>query len=173
LIPFSSNILRVSLLAAIVSGSNAFCLEQNHRTSQMTNEAKSAIASELISVVEQFIEAGQTADPRSRSKYLATKVFYHGHSLTQHQAEKEIISLYRRWPTRKYGPLEDPEIFAIPKKHDVYKVTGTYAYELSNIDEHLSGKSKITCILEHGDGGTRIIGLDENLVNDTTKYSRD
>ncbi len=173
--PFS-NVLRVCLLAAIVSGSDAYCLEQNHRTlhrtSGKTNEEKSAIASDLISVVEQFIEAGQTADPRNRSKYLAARVFYHGHALTQGQAEGEILSLYRRWPTRKYGPLEEPEIFQIPKKRDVYKVTGTYEYELSNLNERLSGKSKITCILEHGGSRNRIIGLDENLIGDTTKYSR-
>ena len=92
--------------------------------------------------------------------------------LTQQQAEKQIVSLYRRWPTRKFGPLEGPEIFAIPKKRDIYKVTGTYEYDLSNVDEHLSGKSKITCILQHGGGKTRIIGLDEKLIDDTTKYSR-
>jgi hypothetical protein len=69
--------------------------------------------------------------------------------------------------------LEEPEIFAIPKKRDVYKVTGTYEYELANLNEHLSGKSKITCVVEYGHGGTRIIGLDENLISDTTKYSRD
>jgi hypothetical protein len=171
-----SNILRFCLLAAIASGSKAYCFEQNprtaHRASNITDEEKSAIASELVSVVEQFIGAGQMADPRSRSKYLAAKVFYYGHALTQQQAEKEIISLYRRWPSRKYGPLEEPEIFAIPKKRDVYKVTGIYEYELSNLDERLSGKSKITCVLEHGGGGTRIIGLDEKLISDTTKYSR-
>jgi hypothetical protein len=139
----------------------------------MSNEEKSAIASELISVVEQFLEAGQTANPRDRSKYLAARVFYYGHSLSHQQAEREILSLYRRWPARKYGSLEEPEIFAIPKKRDVYKVTGTYEYELANLSEHLSGKSKITCVLEHGRGGTRIIGLDESLISDTTKYSRD
>jgi hypothetical protein len=171
-----SNILRVCLLAAIVSGPDAYSLEQNHRTlrrtSDKTKEEKSAIASELISVVDQFIEAGQSSDPRNRSKYLTARVFYHGHALTQGQAEGEILSLYRRWPTRKYGPLEEPEIFQIPKKSDVYKVTGTYEYELSNPNERLVGKSKITCILEHGGSGNRIIGLDENLISDTTRYSR-
>jgi hypothetical protein len=139
----------------------------------MTAEEKSTVASELISVVEQFVEAGQMNDPRGRSKFLAAKVFYFGHALTHQQAEKEIISLYRRWPTRKYGQMEEPEIFAIPKKRDVYKVTGIYEYELSNLDEHLSGKSKITCVLERGQGGTRIIGLNENLISDSTKYYRD
>jgi hypothetical protein len=69
--------------------------------------------------------------------------------------------------------LEEPEIFAVPKKRDVYKVTGTYEYDLTNLGEHLSGKSKITCVLEHSSGITRIIGLDEKLISDTTKYFRD
>jgi hypothetical protein len=172
--PFS-NILRASLLAAILLGSNAYCFAQKspHRALDMTAEDKSAVASELISVVEQFVEAGQIDDPRGRSKFLAAKVFYFGHALTRQQAEKEIISLYRRWPTRKYGQIEEPELFAIPKKRDVYKVTGVYEYELSNFNEHLSGKSKITCVLERGHGETRIIGVDENLVGDSTKYYHD
>jgi hypothetical protein len=172
--PFS-NILRATLLAAILLGSNAYCFAQKspHRALHMTAEEKSVVASELITVVEQFLEAGQINDPRDRSKFLAAKVFYFGHALTHQQAEKEIISLYRRWPTRKYGQIEEPELFAIPNKRDVYKVTGVYEYELSNFNEHLSGKSKITCVLERGHGGTRIIGLDENLISDSTKYYHD
>jgi hypothetical protein len=174
--PFSKT-LPVCFLAAVAAGSNAFCGVQkpgaSHRISHMMAEEKSAIAFELTSVIEQYIEAGQTTDPRDRSKYLAPKVFYFGHALTRHQAERQITSLYRRWPTRKYGPLEEPEIFAVPKKRDVYKVTGTYEYDLANLREHLNGKSKITCVLEHGPAGTLIIGLDEKLISDTTKYSRD
>jgi hypothetical protein len=139
----------------------------------MTDEEKSAIASELTSVIEQYIEAGQMTDPRDRSKYFAPKVFYFGHSLTRQQAERQITSLYRRWPIRKYGPLEEPEIFAVPGKRNVYKVTGIYEYDLANLREHLTGKSRITCVLEHRPGETRIIGLDEKLINDTTNYSRD
>jgi len=139
----------------------------------MTDEEKSAIASELALVIEKYIQAGQMADPHDRSKYLAPKVFYFGRALTRQQAERQINSLYRRWPTRKYGPLEEPEIFAVPKKRDVYKVTGTYEYDLTNLGEHLSGKSRITCVLQHSPGGTQIIGLDEKLISDTTKYSRD
>jgi hypothetical protein len=176
LTPFSKT-LPVCFLAVLAAGSNAICAEQkpgaSHRTSHMTDEEKSAIASELTSVIEQYIEAGQMTDPRDRSKYLAPKVFYFGHALTRQQAEREINSLYRRWPARKFGRLEEPEIFAVPKKRDVYKVTGTYEYDLANLGEHLSGKSKITCVLEHSSGGTRIIGLDEKLISDTTKYFRD
>jgi len=170
-------ILPVCFLAALAAGSNDLRAEQkpggSHRTSHIADEEKSAISSELISVIEQYIEAGESTDPRARSKYLAPKVFYFGRALTRQQTERQIISLYRRWPTRKYGPLEELEIFALPKKRNIYKVTGTYEYDLANLGEHLSGKSKITCVLEHNPSGTRIIGLDEKLINDTTKYSRD
>jgi len=176
LTPFAKS-LTVCLLAVLAARLTAFCAEQkpetSHRTSHITEEEKSAIYSELTSVIEQYIEAGEMTDPRARSKYLAPKVFYFGRALTRQQTERQINSLYRRWPTRKYGPLEEPEIFAIPKKRDVYKVTGTYEYDLANLDEHLSGKSKITCVLEHSPSGTWIIGVDEKLISDTTKYSRD
>ena len=174
--PFS-RILLVYFLAVIFTDSNPYCAAHNsgtlHRTTQTADERKSKIASELISVVDEYIEAGQTPDPHDRSKYLAARVFYYGHALTNQQAEKQIISLYRRWPTRKYGQLEEPEIFAIPKKRDVYKVVGRYEYDLANAGEHLSGKSQIICVLEHAPSGNRIIGFDEKLITDTTKYSRD
>jgi len=176
LTPFS-RLLLVYFLAVTFADSNVCCAEHNpgtlHRTTQRAREQKSDIASELVSVVNEYIEAGQMPDPHGRSKYLAAKVFYYGHALTNQQAEKQIVSLYRRWPVRKYGQLEEPEIFAIPKKRDIYKVTGRYEYDLANAGEHLSGKSQITCVLEHGRNGNRIIGWDEKLITDTTKYSRD
>jgi len=176
LTPFS-RILLAYFLVVIFGDSNVCCAEHNpgtlHRATQTTDERKSDIASELISVVNEYIEAGQMPDPRGRSKYLAAKVFYYGHALTNQQAEKQIVSLYRRWPTRKYGQLEAPEIFAIPKKRDIFKVTGRYAYDLANAGEHLSGESQITCVLEHAPSGNQIIGFDEKLITDTTKYSRD
>jgi hypothetical protein len=176
LTPFT-RILLVYFLAAIFADSKACCAERNtgdlRQARQTADEKKSEIASALISVVNEYIEAGQTQDPHGRSKYLAAKVFYYGHALTNQQAEKQIVSLYRRWPTRKFGQLEEPEIFAIPKKRDIYKVTGRYDYDLANTLEHLSGKSQITCVLEHGPSGDRIIGFDEKLITDTTKYSRD
>ena len=174
--PFS-RLLLVYFLAVTFTDSNVCCAEHNpgtlHRTTQTTDERQSGIASELISVVNEYIEAGQMPDPRGRSKYLASKVFYYGHALTNQQAEKQIVSLYRRWPTRKYGQLEAPEIFVIPKKRDIFKVTGRYAYDLANAGEHLSGESQITCVLEHAPSGNQIIGFDEKLITDTTKYSRD
>ena len=174
--PFS-RILLVYFLAVIFADSNVGCAEHNpgtlHRRTQTADEQKSDIASELISVVNEYIEAGQMPDPHGRSKYLAAKIFYYGHAITNQQAEKQILSLYRRWPARKYGQLEEPEIFAIPKKRDIYKVTGSYEYDLGNAGEHLSGKSQITCVLEHAPSGDRIIGFDEKLITDTTKYSRD
>ena len=174
--PFS-RILLVYFLAVFFADSNACCAEHSprtlHRTAQTAEGQKSAIASELISIVNEYIEAGEMPDPHGRSRYLATKVFYYGHALTNQQAERQIISLYRRWPSRKYGPLEEPEIFAIPNKRDIYKVTGRYEYDLVNTAEHLSGKSQVTCVLEHAPGGNRIIGFDEKLITNTTKYSRE
>lgn len=174
--PFS-RILLVYFLAVTFADSDVCCAEHNprtlHRATHTADQQKSDIASELISVVNEYIEAGQMPDPHGRSRYLAAKVFYYGHALTNQQAEKQIVSLYRRWPARKYGRLEEPEIFAIPKKRDIYKVTGRYEYDLGNAREHLSGKSQITCVLEHGPTGDRIIGFDEKLITDTTKYSRD
>ena len=174
--PFS-RILLVYFLAAISANSNADCAELNpgtlHRTTHTADEQKSVIASELISVVNEYILAGQMPDPHGRSKYLAAKVFYYGHALTNQQAEKQINSLYRRWPNRKYGQLEEPEIFAIPKKRNIYKVTGSYQYDLASQGEHLIGKSRITCVLEHAPSGNRIIGFDEKLITETTSYSRD
>ena len=174
--PFS-RILLVYFLGVTFADSNMCCAQHNpgtlHRTTQRADEQKSDIASELVSVVNEYIEAGQMQDPHGRSKYLAAKVFYYGHALTNQQAEKQIVSLYRRWPLRKYGQLEEPEIFAIPKKRDIYKVTGRYEYDLANAGEHLSGKSQITCVLQHARSGNRIIGFDEKLITDTTKYSRD
>ena len=174
--PFSRFPL-VYFLALIFADSKVCCAEHrpgtSHRTTQRAREQKSDIASELVSVVNEYIEAGQMPDPHGRSKYLAAKVFYYGHALTNQQAEKQIVSLYRRWPVRKYGQLEEPEIFAIPKKRDIYKVTGRYEYDLVNTAEHLSGKSQVTCVLEHAPGGNRIIGFDEKLIANTTKYSRE
>jgi hypothetical protein len=166
-------VLTVCLLLLLGTGPHSYGLEQKARTSHLASEEKSALAGELVSFVEKYIEAGQTANTGDRAKFLAPKVLYYGRALTQRQAEKEIISLYRRWPTRKYGQLEQPEIFAIPKRRDVYKVTGLYDYELVNLGERLSGKSRITCVLEHSRHGILIIGLDEKLVTDTTQYSRD
>jgi hypothetical protein len=163
-----------SLLAAIASP-KILCsdgkLRALDRSPRSINNERSSAASQAIEVVRQYVEAGVSQDARDRSKYLAEKVLYFGQELTRQQAEKRIISLYRRWPTRKYGDLEDAEIFAIPKKGNVFKVKCSYAYDLTNLNERLRGKSKLTCVLEQIGGRTRIIGLDEKLMSDTTEYS--
>ena len=77
---------------------------------------------------------------------------------------KDIASLYRRWPRRKFALTESIDLFEIPNHRGVYRVTAVYEYKFDNQDEHLSGKSKLTCVVEHDRQGTRIIGVDEKLV---------
>jgi hypothetical protein len=138
-----------------------------HRLSQFE---KSDVATELTSVVEAFIAAGERNDPNARGRYLAPSVFYYGHTRTHAQALKEIATLYRRWPDRKFGPIESIDLFEIPQRPGVYRVTAVYEYKFDNLDEHLSGKSKLTCVVEHDGKGSRIIGVDEKLVRDSTQY---
>ena len=76
---------------------------------------KSEVATELVNVVEAFIAAGEKNDPAARGKYLAPSVFYYGHARTRAQALREITSLYRQWPERKFGPVEAIDLFEIPK----------------------------------------------------------
>ena len=139
----------------------------SHRLSSLE---KSEIATELTSVVEAFIAAGERNDPNARASYLAPSVFYYGHKRTRAQALKEIATLYRRWPDRKFGPVESIDLFEIPQRPGVYRVTAVYEYKFDNLDEHLSGKSKLTCVVEHDGQGNRIIGVDEKLVRTSTQY---
>ena len=134
---------------------------------------KSEIATELTNLVEAFIAAGEINDPAARGKYLAPSVFYYGHARTRAQALREIASLYRLWPERKFGPVDAIDLFEIPNRPGVYKVTAVYEYKFDNLDEHLIGKSKMTCVLEYDALGSRIIGVDEKLVRDSTQYRRD
>jgi hypothetical protein len=140
---------------------------------QVSAPAKSEIATELVNVVGAFIAAGESSDPAARGKYLAPSVFYYGHARTRKQALREIASLYRQWPERKFGPVESIDLFEIPKRPGVYKVTAIYSYKFDNLDEHLTGKSKLICVVEHNGQGTSIIGVDEKLVRETTQYNRD
>jgi hypothetical protein len=172
------DILAFAFWFASVACSAARCADVKarppHHSSLGAAQTRSSIdASRAIEVVEQYLQAGQMADARVRSRLLGEKVFFFGHNLTRQQAERQITSLYHRWPVRKYGELEEAEVFAIPSKRDVYKVTGLYAYDLGNLDERLRGKSRLTCILQRDDIGIHIIGLDEKLVTGTTDYSRD
>jgi hypothetical protein len=157
-------------LSTLADGKLAQEPEEIHRVSAAE---KSEIATELINVVGAFIAAGERNDPAARGKYLAPNVFYYGQARTRAQALRAIASLYRQWPERKFGPMESIDLFEIPKRRGVYKVSAVYEYKFDNLDEHLSGKSKLTCVVEHDAQGTRIIGVDETLVRESTQYHRD
>jgi hypothetical protein len=146
--------------------------QEPHEIHRLSPPEKSAVATELINVVEAFIAAGERNDPAARGKYLASSVFYYGHARTRAQALREITSLYRRWPERKFGPMDTIDLFEIPKRRGVYKVTAVYEFKFDNLDEHLTGKSKLTCVVEYDGQGSRIIGVDEKLIRDSTQYHR-
>lgn len=133
---------------------------------------KPEIATELIDVVAAYIAAGEKDDPAARGKYLGPKVFYYGHARTHEQAVREINTLYRRWPRRTFALTDSMDLFEIPNHRGVYRVTAVYEYKFDNRDEHLSGKSKLTCVVEHDPQGTRITGVDEKLVSGSTIYQR-
>ena len=144
--------------------------KEPRETRQVSAPEKSEVSTQLVEMVQAFIAAGEKNDPAARGKYLGPTVFYYGHSLTRAQALRQITSLYRQWPTRKFGPVEAIDLFEIPKHPGMYKVTATYEYKFDNMDEHLNGKSKITCVVEHDNQGSRIIGVDEKLVREGTQY---
>jgi hypothetical protein len=175
--PSGAGLSRFLLFAAVLTSlsslTNGEAVHDRTRTYRLSTPEKPEVATELVDVVEAFIAAGEKADPTARGKYLAPKVFYYGHARTREQAMKEIASLYRRWPQRKFAPTESIDLFEIPKHRGVYRVTAIYEYKFDNLDEHLSGKSKLTCIVEHDRQGIRIIGVDEKLVNESTAYQRE
>ena len=160
----TATLMRFSILA---DGKLAQDPREIHRLSP---HEKSEVAVELTDVVEAFITAGEQNDPAARGRYLAPSVFYYGHTRTRMQALREIATLYRRWPDRKFGPVESIDLFEIPERRGVYRVTAVYEYKFDNLDEHLSGKSKLTCVVQHDGQGTRIIGVDEKLVRESTQY---
>ena len=170
--PLSVWLLTVTLICLNTLADGKIAQEQRE-IHQLSAPEKSDVATELTNVVEAFIEAGERNDPAARGKYLAPKIFYYGHARTRAQALREIASLYRAWPERKFGPVEAIDLFEIPKRRGVYKVTAIYQYKFDNFDQHLSGKSKLTCVVEHDGQGSRIIGLDEKLVRDTAQYHSD
>jgi hypothetical protein len=151
-------------------------VQQTARTEQPRETQESpGVTAQLINVVEAYIAAGEKNDPGARGKYLAPKVFYYGHARTREQAIREIESLYRRWPKRQFIPTESIELFKIPKHRAAYRVTALYEYKFDNPveHEHLSGMSQLTFVVEHAQQGVRIIGVDEKLVNASTRYQRD
>jgi hypothetical protein len=149
---------------------NGATMYGGNRTNRPSTVDKSEVASELVNVLEAFITAGEKDDPAARGKYLGPKVFYYGHTRTREQAVKAIAALYRRWPQRKFALTESLDLFEIPNRRGLYRATAVYDYKFDNGDEHLSGKSKLTCVVEHDQQGTRIIGVDEKLLSGSTEY---
>lgn len=161
------------VLTSLSTPANSVPIRKRSRTPPLSTTEKPVVATELTDFVAAFVAVGEKNDPAARGKYLGPKVFYYGHARTHAQAVKEIAALYRRWPQRKFALTESIDLFEIPKHRGVYRVTAVYEYKFDNRDEHLSGKSKLTCVVEHDQLGTRITGLDEKLVSGSTVYQRD
>jgi hypothetical protein len=167
----SLRLLRIAVvLASLVTSADGEPALGRDRSTQISTQANPAVATELVDVVAAYIAAGEQNDPAARGKYLGPKVFYYGHARTHQQAVREITALYRRWPQRKFALTESIDLFEIPNHHGVYRVTAVYEYKFDNQNEHLSGKSKLTCVVEHDQQGTRITGVDEKLVSGSTVY---
>jgi hypothetical protein len=158
------------VLVGLVTLADAEPVHERNRIAPISTPENPAVATELVDVVAAYITAGEQDNPAVRGKYLGPKVFYYGHARTHQQAVKEITALYRRWPQRKFNLTESIDLFEIPNHHGVYRVTAVYEYKFENQNEHLSGKSKMTCVVEHDQQGTRITGVDEKLLNGSTVY---
>jgi hypothetical protein len=172
--PAGTAFLRFAHLVILLAGSSnlgyAQAVHDRSRANQVSAPEKSEVSAELVDVVASFLAAGENNDPAARGKYLGPKVFYYGHARTRQQAIKQIAALYRRWPTRKFTLTEAIDLFEIPTHRGVYRVTAVYEYKFDNLDEHLSGKSKLTCVVEHNQQGSRITGVDEKLLSGSTEY---
>jgi hypothetical protein len=151
---------------------DAQSVQNQSRTKPASTHESPEIATQLINLVRAYITAGNTNDPAARAKYFAPNVFYYGHSCTREQAMRQIASLYRRWPERKFDSTDSIELFEIPDHRDAYRVNALYKYTFNNFNEHLSGMSKLTFVIEHSHQGVRIIGVDEQLLNDSTNYQK-
>jgi hypothetical protein len=160
------------VLTSLGTFANSEPVAGHRRTTPPSAAEKPEVVAELIDVVASFVAAGENDDPAARGKYLGPKVFYYGHARTHEQAVKEIAALYRRWPHRKFDLTESIDLFEIPNHRGVYRATTIYEYKFENQDEHLSGRSKLTCVVEHDQLGIRITGLDEKLVSGSTVYQR-
>src|ERR1700722_14073416 len=160
------------VLTSLGTFANSEPVAGHRRTTPPSAAEKPEVAAELTDVVASFVAAGGNDDPAARGKYLGPKVFYYGHARTHEQAVKEIAALYRRWPHRKFDLTESIDLFEILNHRGVYRATTIYEYKFENQDEHLSGRSKLTCVVEHDQLGIRITGLDEKLVSGSTVYQR-
>ena len=138
---------------------------ENPRRAPQPSVEESATASAVVHVVEAFITAGESDDAAARAAYLAPDVFFYGHKRTRAQASRQITLLYTLWPQRKFAPAENIEVYAIPHHPGVYKVTALVQYDMVNRqNERMTGRSRMTCILEHDRTGVRIVGVDEKLL---------
>ena len=118
-----------------------------------------------IAVVRQVLAERISDDAAARAAYLAPDVFFYGHKRTRAQASREISLLYRVWPQRKFAPTEDINVFAIPHHPGLYKVTAMLQYDMINPqNQRMSGRSQMTCILEHDRHSIRIVGVGEKLL---------
>jgi len=158
------------VLTSLCTLANGEPVDDRARTPRLSTSEKPEVATELVDLVAAFIAAGENDDPAARGKYLGPKVFYYGRARTHEQAVRAITALYRRWPRRKFALTESIDLFEIPNARGVYRVTAIYEYKFDNRDEHLSGKSKLTCVVEHDTQGARITGIDEKLVSGSTVY---
>jgi hypothetical protein len=158
------------VLTSLVTFADGEPVHDRNRAAPISTPANPAVATALVDVVAAYIAAGEQEDPAARGKYLGAKVFYYGHARTHQQAVREITALYRRWPQRKFALTESIDLFEVPNHHGVYRITAVYEYKFENGNEHLSGKSKLTCVVEHDQQGTRITGVDEKLVSGSTVY---
>jgi hypothetical protein len=135
------------------------------RRFQRPSIEESAAASAVVRVVESFITAGESDDASARAAYLAPNIFFYGHKRTRAQASRQIALLYTVWPQRKFVPAADVEVYVIPHHPGLYKATALVAYDLVNRrNERMTGRSRMTCILEHDRAGVRIVGVDEKLL---------
>lgn len=138
---------------------------ENPRRSHQPSMEESATASAVVRVVEGFITAGESDDAAARAAYLAPDVFFYGHKRTRAQASRQIALLYTVWPQRRFAPAENIEVYAIPHHPGLYKATALVRYDMVNRrNERMTGRSRMTCILEHDRAGVRIVGVDEKLL---------
>jgi hypothetical protein len=158
------------ILTSLISLASSEAVRGSEQAPRFSTPENPEVATALVDVVDSFIAAGEKEDPSARGKYLAPKVFFYGRARTREQAVKVIASLYRRWPQRKFTPTEAVDLFEIPNHRGVYRVIVVYEYVFDNQGEHLSGKSKLNCVVEHDPQGTRIIGVDEKLVSGSADY---
>jgi hypothetical protein len=161
------------ILTSLISFTNSEALHASEQAHRLSTPENPEVATTLVGVVDSFIAAGEKDDPSARGKYLAPKVFFYGRARTREQAVKVIASLYRRWPQRKFVPTEAVDLFEIPNHQGVYRVSVVYEYVFDNQGEHLSGKSKLNCVVEHDSQGARIIGVDEKLISGSSDYQRE